>query len=64
MPGAQLKSARGTLAVAVTVLGGGGPVAQLSSLLVPLSGQRIPLDWGGLDRLGKCSVSQVLKGEC
>lgn len=38
-------------------------MARFSSLLGTLSGQqRIPLDLEDLDRLGKCSVSQVLKG--
>ena len=56
MPGAQLRSASGTLAVDITVLGDCGPVAQFSSLLVPLNGQqRIPLDLEDLDRLGKRS---------
>lgn len=63
VPGAQLRSARGALAMETRFLGDCGPMAQFSSLLGTLSGQqRIPLDLGDLGRLGQGSASQVLKG--
>lgn len=64
VPGAHLSSASGTLAVDTTAPGDRGPVAQFSSLLVPPNGQqRIPLDLGDLDGLGKCCFSGA-EGGC